>query len=56
MPQKNKKMPSLSRHFESAVRGLYFVGNAAAGRFGRLMRFFYGCEFAARRVARHVVF
>ncbi len=48
------KMPSLSPNFESSVPGLYFVGNAAAGSFGPLMRFVYGSEFTARRVARHV--
>ena len=32
---------------------LYFVGIAAAGSFGRLMRFVFGREFAARRVSGH---
>jgi cation diffusion facilitator CzcD-associated flavoprotein CzcO len=48
-------MPILSSNFECSVPGLYFVGNAAAGSFGPLMRFAYGCDFAARRVSRHVV-
>jgi hypothetical protein len=48
-------MPSLSRHFQSPAAGLYFIGNAAAGRFEPLMRFVCGCEFAARVVTRHVV-
>jgi cation diffusion facilitator CzcD-associated flavoprotein CzcO len=47
-------MPILSCNFESSMPGLYFVGNAAAGSFGPLMRFAYGCEFAARRISRHV--
>jgi len=47
-------MPILSSNFECSMPGLYFVGNAAAGSFGPLMRFAYGCEFAARRISRHV--
>jgi thioredoxin reductase len=47
-------MPELSRNFESSVPGLYYVGNAAAGSFGPLMRFMVGAEFAAPRVAAHV--
>jgi lysine/ornithine N-monooxygenase len=46
-------MPELNRHFESSVPGLYYVGNAAAGSFGPLMRFMVGAEFAAPRVASH---
>jgi len=49
------KMPALSGSFECSMPGLYFVGNGAAGSFGPLMRFVYGCEFAAPRVSRHVV-
>jgi len=48
-------MPILSSNFECSMPGLYFAGNAAAGSFGPLMRFAYGCEFAARRISRHVV-
>ena len=43
--------PALSRHFESSVPGLYFVGAAAANSFGPLLRFAYGARFAANRVA-----
>jgi NADPH-dependent 2,4-dienoyl-CoA reductase/sulfur reductase-like enzyme len=43
--------PVLNRHFESSVRGLYFIGGAAANSFGPLLRFAYGAKFAARRVA-----
>jgi cation diffusion facilitator CzcD-associated flavoprotein CzcO len=43
--------PALSRHFESSVPGLYFVGAAAANSFGPLLRFAYGARFAAKRVA-----
>lgn len=47
-------MPALSRTFESSVPGLHYVGNAAAGTFGPLMRFMVGAEFAAPRVANHL--
>jgi Pyridine nucleotide-disulphide oxidoreductase len=47
-------MPELSHHFESSVAGLYFVGAAAAGTFGPLMRFVVGTEFASPRVATHL--
>jgi thioredoxin reductase len=47
-------MPVLSTNFESSVSGLYFVGLAAAGSFGPLMRFMYGTEFAARRISKHI--
>jgi thioredoxin reductase len=43
--------PILNRHFESSVSGLYFVGAAAANSFGPLLRFAYGAQFAAKRVA-----
>jgi hypothetical protein len=47
--------PVLSRHFESSVRGLYFIGAAAAPSFGPLLRFAYGAKFAAKRVAARLV-
>ncbi len=43
--------PILDRQFESSVRGLYFVGAAAANSFGPLLRFAYGAKFAAVRLA-----
>ncbi|MGA2564246.1 MAG: monooxygenase FAD-binding protein, partial [Steroidobacteraceae bacterium] len=46
--------PILSRHFESSVPGLYFIGIAAANSFGPLLRFAYGARFAAQRVARRL--
>ncbi|HVX77224.1 MAG TPA: NAD(P)/FAD-dependent oxidoreductase [Bradyrhizobium sp.] len=46
--------PVLSSNFESSMRGLYFVGAAAAISFGPLMRFAAGAKFAARRVSRHL--
>ena len=42
--------PTLNRHFESSVPGLYFVGVAAANSFGPLLRFAYGARFAAERL------
>ncbi|MGC2251620.1 MAG: NAD(P)/FAD-dependent oxidoreductase, partial [Acidobacteriaceae bacterium] len=46
--------PILSADFQSTVRGLYFVGIAAANDFGPMMRFAYGSDYTARRVARHL--
>lgn len=46
--------PALSANFESSVRGLYFVGPAAANSFGPLMRFAFGVHFTTPRVARHL--
>jgi thioredoxin reductase len=46
--------PALSRHFESSLTGLYFVGTAAANSFGPMLRFAYGADYAARRVASHL--
>jgi hypothetical protein len=46
--------PLLSRHFESSVPGLYFVGPASAPSFGPMFRFVYGVEFTAPRVAAHL--
>ncbi|MDR3535618.1 MAG: FAD-dependent oxidoreductase [Acetobacteraceae bacterium] len=47
--------PRLSRHFESSIPGLHFVGTAAANSFGPMMRFAYGAGFASRRLSRHLV-
>jgi cation diffusion facilitator CzcD-associated flavoprotein CzcO len=44
--------PVLDRSFQSSVPGLHFVGYAAAGSFGPVMRFVYGADFAARQLAR----
>ena len=46
--------PILSSSFESSVRGLYFIGPAAASSFGPLMRFAFGARFTARRVTREL--
>jgi cation diffusion facilitator CzcD-associated flavoprotein CzcO len=42
--------PSLSADFETSVPGLYFMGPAAAGSFGPLMRFMFGADYAVRRI------
>ncbi len=47
--------PVLSSRFESSVPGLYFVGIAAANTFGPVMRFAFGADFAAKRIAKHLL-
>ena len=49
-----ERSPSLSRHFESSVPGLYFVGLSAAFSFGPLFRFVAGARYTTPKVARHV--
>lgn len=46
--------PVLSAHFESSVRGLYFVGYSALYSFGPLMRFVGGTRFASARVIHNL--
>ncbi len=46
--------PVLSSTFESSVRGLYFVGVAAANSFGPVLRFAYGSDFAARNLTQTI--
>jgi FAD-dependent urate hydroxylase len=46
------KAPILDRGFQSSVPGLYFTGYSSAPSFGPSMRFIYGTDFAAARVAR----
>jgi thioredoxin reductase len=46
--------PALGRSFESSVPGLFFVGYPATASFGPVMRFVFGADFAARRVARRL--
>jgi thioredoxin reductase len=46
--------PILSDQFEASVPGLYFVGLLAANSFGPLLRFMFGAEFAAPRLAAHL--
>jgi thioredoxin reductase len=45
--------PLLSESFESSVRGLFFVGVAAASSFGPVMRFAFGAGFTAQRLTEH---
>ena len=51
---RNLGAPALSSHFETSVKGLYFVGPAAAYEFGPLLRFVCGAGFASRRITGHV--
>jgi FAD-dependent urate hydroxylase len=46
--------PRLSRHFESSVPGLYFVGAGSISSFGPLFRFVAGAAYAAPALARHL--
>jgi cation diffusion facilitator CzcD-associated flavoprotein CzcO len=46
--------PKLTRHFESSVPRLYFIGPVAAESFGPLVRFVAGAPFAVTRVANHI--
>jgi hypothetical protein len=50
-----RRAPILTRNFESAVPGLYFIGPAAAASFGPMMRFTFGARYAARRLTRALV-
>jgi lysine/ornithine N-monooxygenase len=43
--------PRLGLDFQSSVPGLYFVGLAAANRFGPVQRFAFGARFAAKTLA-----
>jgi thioredoxin reductase len=49
-----ERMPRLSRHFESSVKGLYFIGPIAAESFGPLVRFIAGTEYTVGVVAPHL--
>jgi hypothetical protein len=46
--------PILNRQFESSVRGLHFVGIAAANSFGPAQRFAFGAGFASKRLGRYL--
>lgn len=48
------RAPRLSRHFESSVRGLFFVGPASAFSFGPLYRFVAGADYTTRVVSRRL--
>jgi thioredoxin reductase len=47
--------PVLNANFQSSVRGLYFVGIAAANTFGPLMRFAFGADYTAHKLTWHLV-
>jgi thioredoxin reductase len=47
-----QQTPILSLDFESSVKGLYFVGAAAANSFGPAQRFACGAGFAAKRLSQ----
>ncbi len=49
-----EKAPSLSRHFQSTVKGAYFVGPIATMSFGPLYRFVAAAKFASPTVAHHL--
>jgi hypothetical protein len=44
----------VSRHFESSVPGLYFIGTASALSFGPAFRFVLGADFTARAITRQL--
>jgi len=47
--------PVLTTGMESSVRGLHFVGAAAAGTFGPLMRFVAGTGYSSRSLTRRIL-
>lgn len=51
---RTEKAPRLSRHFESSVTNLYFVGAASQMSFGPLVRFTCGAGYTAPTLARHL--
>ncbi len=48
------KAPQLSRHYESSVPGLHFIGPASANSFGPVCRFVFGTQHPARHLARYL--
>jgi FAD-dependent urate hydroxylase len=48
------RAPRLSRHFESSVAGLYFLGPVASFSFGPLVRFVAGSYFSVGVLAGHL--
>ena len=47
--------PDLSKGFEASLPGLHFLGAAAAGTFGPLMRFVAGTKYAASALTRCIL-
>jgi len=54
--QRWERAPRLSRNFESSVKGLYFIGPAAAASFGPLLRFVCGSYYAVPKLAARLAF
>jgi hypothetical protein len=46
--------PALSRHYESSISGLHFIGPIAAPSFGPVSRFVHGARHPARNLARYL--
>lgn len=46
--------PKLSRHYESSIPGLHFIGPASANSFGPVCRFVFGARYPAQHLARHL--
>lgn len=49
-----ERAPQLSRHYETSMPGLHFIGPAAANSFGPVSRFVYGTYHPARHLAHHL--
>ncbi|GAC1397075.1 MAG: hypothetical protein NVSMB52_10740 [Chloroflexota bacterium] len=52
--QRIVRAPRLSRHFETSVPGLYFIGPSSAFSFGPLYRFVAGAKYTTQVVANHL--
>jgi hypothetical protein len=46
--------PHLSRHYESSLPGLHFMGPVAATSFGPVSRFVFGARHPARHLADYL--
>lgn len=49
-----REAPALSRHYESSIRGVHFIGPIAAPSFGPVSRFVHGARHPARHLARYL--
>lgn len=49
-----QRTPVLSTHYETSIKGLYFVGPATLNSFGPVVRFVFGARYSARRLAPHI--
>jgi hypothetical protein len=50
----NVGAPALSRHYESSLPGLHFIGPVAAHSFGPVNRFIFGARYSARHLAGYL--